>query len=277
MIFTITWVFHTSRHAVPLELPNAVAADDSGAMGYCWQAASGRFLLRTGSRAGRFLVEDGKRVIIERNPAGEDAMIVFHLLHSVMAAVLRQRGRLVLHASAAATPDGAVVLSGKSGAGKSTTLAALLQRDCDMIADDVTVLSPGAAGRVEVLPGVAQMHLWEDAAGRLSLDISELATHPVRRGKSAVPAAIGVTGTLPLRAVFLLERNGVERLQVSSLAGADKLTALLDCVYGPMLQGEHSGQFRLFSATAEQVAFHRIVRPKERWTVDEVVEVVLRG
>ena len=67
----------------------------------------------------------------------------------------------------------------------------------------------------------------------------------------------------------LLECNGVERLRAYSLAGADKLVALLDCVYGPMLPDEHPGQFRLFSATAEQVSIHRIIRPEGRWTVDE--------
>lgn len=263
--------------AVPMKLSDAVAADDSWKMGYCWQAAPGRFLLRAGLRSGRFLVEDGSRVIVERNPAGEDEMIVFHLLHSVMAAVMRQRGLLVLHATVAFTPAGAVVLSGQSGAGKSTTLAALMQRGCAMIADDIAVICFGATGSVDVLPGVAQMHLWEDAAGRLGLDIAGLKPHPLRRRKAAVTAPIGVAGPLPLRAIYLLERNSVVQLSVSSLTGASKFAALQDCVYGPMLPGEHPGQFRLFSAAAEQVAVHRIIRPEGRWTVDEVVEVILDG
>jgi len=262
---------------VPMQLAGAVAADDSWTMGYAWQAAPGRFLLLAGLCAGRFLVEDGRRVIVERNPAAEDERMVFHLLHSVMAAVMRQRGLLVLHANVAFTPAGAVVLSGKSGAGKSTTLAALLQRGCAMIADDIAVLRFGAAGSVEVLPGLAQMHLWEDAAGRLGLNIAGLPPHPLRNRKTAVAAPIGVAGPLPLRAIYLLECNGVEQLHVSSLTGADKFAALQDCVYGPMLPDEHPGQFRLFSATAEQSAVHRIIRPEGCWTVDEVVEVILNG
>lgn len=262
---------------VPRELADAVAADDSWTMGYSWQTAPGRFLLKAGMRAGRFLVEDGRKVIVERNPAAEDELIVFHLLHSVMAAVMRQRGLLVLHANVVLTPAGAVVLSGKSGAGKSTTLAALLQRGCSMIADDIAVLCFGAAGSAEVFPGVAQMHLWEDAAERLGLNITGLASHPLRRRKAAVAVPIGSAGLLQPKAIYLLECNGVEQLHVSSLTGSDKFAALQDCVYGPMLPDEHPGQFRLFSAAVEQMAVHRIMRPEGRWTVDEVIKVILYG
>ncbi len=262
---------------VPMNLEDAVAADDSWTMGYSWQIAPGRFLLKAGMRAGRFLVEEGSRVVAERNPAAEDERIVFHLLHSVMAAVMRQRGLLVLHANVVLTPAGAVVLSGKSGAGKSTTLAALLQSGCTMIADDIAVFCFGATGSVEVLPGVAQMHLWEDAAERLGMNITGLASHPLRRRKAAVAAPIGSVGLLPPKAIYLLECNGVEQLHVSSLTGSDKLAALLDCVYGPMLPEEHPGQFRLFCSAVEQMAVHRIIRPEGRWTVAEVIKVILNG
>ena len=176
--------------AVPMKLADAVASDDSWTAGFCWQASSGCFLLRTGLRTGRFLVEGGRRITVERNPAAEEERIVFHLLHSGMAAALRQRGLLVLHANVALTPSGAVMVSGRSGAGKSTTLAALLQRGCAMIADDVAVLRLGATGSVEVLPGIALMHLWEDAAGRLGLNTKGLPPHPLRPRKAAVAAPV---------------------------------------------------------------------------------------
>ena len=266
---------------VPMNLAGSVAVDDSWGMGYCWQAAPRRFLLLTGLRAGRFLIEDGRMVIVERNPAAEDEMIVFHLLHSVMAAVMRQRGLLVLHANVAFTQVGTVGMSGKSGAGKSTTLAALLQRGCEMIADDIAVLRFGETGSVEVLPGLAQMYIWEDAALRLGLNLAGLASHPLRRRKTAVAAPVGTTGLppgpFPLRAVYLLECNDVEQLCMSSLTGVEKFAALQECVYGPMLPDEHHGLFRLFSAAVEQVAVHRIIRPEGRWTVDEVAEVILDG
>src|SRR5579871_2080722 len=72
-----------------------VASDDQ------WQAAPGSYLLKAGPKAGRILVEGGKLVTLRRGAEAEPERIAFHITHSVMAAVLRQRGRLVLHASAA--------------------------------------------------------------------------------------------------------------------------------------------------------------------------------
>lgn len=165
---------------VPEKLENAMASDDSWKSGFCWQASPACYLLRGGLRSGRFLVEDGKRVTVERNPAAEDDRILFHLLHSVTAALLRQRGFLALHANTALTPRGAIALSGKSGAGKSTTLAALFQRGCAMISDDITALRIGTDGQVVAVPGAAQIHLWDDAAGRLGIDTSGFNCHPLR-------------------------------------------------------------------------------------------------
>ena len=241
-----------------------------------WQAEPGRFLLRGGARAGRFLAEDGTRVTLERNPAAEDEMLAFHFLDSVLAAVLRQRGLLVLHANAAVAPRGAIAVSGESGAGKSTTLAALLQRGCTMLADDITVLRLDAAGRVEALPGVPQLHLTEEAAEGLGQDISGLPRYQWRRMKAAVPIQIA-SAPASLRALYLLRSGPGPDLQIQTLTGAAKFAAVQECIYGPLLPREHPDQFPLFVAVTEQVAVFRLERPAGRWSVAEIAEVLLSG
>lgn len=261
--------------SVPKILENALASDDSWKSGFCWQALPGCFLLRGGRRSGCFLVEDGKHVTVERNPAAEDDRILFHLLHSVTAALLRQRGFLVLHANTALTPHGAIAMSGQSGAGKSTTLTALLQRGCTMISDDITALCFGTDGLVEAVPGAAQIHLWDNAAERLDIDTSGFGFHPLRREKVVFPTQRWYsTEPAPLRRLYLLDVHHDDNLHISCLTGVDKFAALQGCIHGPFFQEEHTGSFPLFSATA-QVDVFRIKRPEGRWTIDEVVEVIL--
>lgn len=257
-------------------VPRYLAAP--AAEGINWQAEPGRFLHRGGMRAGRFLVEGGERVTLERNLAAEDEMLCFHFLSAVLAAVLRQRGLLVLHANAAATPAGAVAMSGASGAGKSTTLAALLARGCAMLADDIVVLQKGQGGHVEVLPGVPQLHLTEESANAVGQDITGLPRYPWRRMKAAVPAHNSMaTDAASLRALYLLQTYGGAELRVQLLTGAEKFAALQDCVYGPLLADEHPGLFPLFTAVAEQVPVWRLERPAERWSLNYVAEVILNG
>ncbi|MCC6545290.1 MAG: hypothetical protein IT392_12470 [Nitrospirae bacterium] len=263
---------------VPMKLAGSAASNDSWDAGFCWQAAPGRYLLRGGLSAGRFLVEDGNRVTLERNSAAEDERLLFHLLHSVTAALFRQRGFLVLHASSANTPAGTIALCGKSRAGKSTTLAAMIQNGCTMVSDDLTILRRAANGCIEVVPGTTMMHLWDDAAQGVGLDISGLSRHPMRRGKAALEApGAPCLNAAPLHKIFILEPSTGKNIRLSRLSGTEKLDALLDCVYGPLFAEEHPGLFTIFSSAASQTDIFRVKRPESRWTVHEVVEFILNG
>ncbi|TRZ84081.1 hypothetical protein D4R89_13925 [bacterium] len=248
------------------------------AQGNMWQAEPGRFLFRGGARAGRFLAEGGTHVTLERNPAAEDGMLCFYFLDAVLAAILRQRGLLVLHANAAVTPTGAIAVSGDSGAGKSTTLAALLQHDCTMLSDDITALRLGNDGQVRILPGVPLLHLSEDAAAGLGRDIAGLPRYQWRRMKAAIPTqAAMATQPALMRALYLLQTHSGDDLSVHPLTGAEKFAALQTCVYGPLLPQEHPGQFPLLAAVADQVAVFRIERPGALWAVRDVMNVILNG
>ena len=257
---------------VPRQLSAPVAQDQS------WQAEPGRFLLKGGRYAGRFLVESGRRVTLQRSSTAEDQALGFHFLDSVLAATLRQNGLLILHANSVVTPRGAVAVSGESGAGKSTTLAALLQRGCTMLADDVTVLRLGIDGRVEVLPGPPQYCLCEDAAQRLGQDIAGLPRHRKRNKKFVVPAHAAIAKTpLPLRALYLLRSHPGSELRVRCLNGAEKFDAMQEAIYGPLLPEEHPSQFPLFAALTSQVKVFRMERPEQGWTLDAVAEALLHG
>ncbi len=260
---------------VPKALPDALVTHDTWETGVCWQAAPGRFLVKGGRKSGRFLVEDGCRITLQCNPEALDDLILFHLFHPVAAALFRQRGLLTLHASTVASDGEALVLCGESGAGKSTTLTAMLKKGCAMVSDDLTVVRPGGCC-VEALTGPPRMHLCEDAAHRLGFAVEELDRHPARSSKRAVSAA-GEARPVPLQRLCILEHASGSTLKISRPQGADKLHALMGCVYGPLFQEEHSGLFALFSAVAEQADIIRIQRPVGRWSVDEVIEAVRNG
>jgi hypothetical protein len=257
---------------VPRRLPAPQAGEAS------WEAAPGAFLVRGGPRAGRFLAEAGA-VTLQRGPRCDDAVLARCFTDRVLPAVLRQRGLLVLHANAVATPRGVVVIGGESGAGKSTTLAALLGRGCRMLSDDVTALRPGAApGLVEVVPGAAQTHLAEDAADVLGYAVDPAQLQPWRRMKAAIPTHGGMAPQAGrLRALYLLRLSPGDDVAVTAAAGGVKFRVLQDCLYGPMFAEEHPALFPLMSAVAVTVPFFLLERPAGRWSVGEVADAILGG
>ena len=167
--------------------------------------------MRGGSGSGRFLVSQGE-VVVERNSECDDTRLARCFVNQVLPAVLRQRGLLVLHANAVKVGDGVVLIGGDSGAGKSTTLAALLYRGYRMVSDDVTALKTGSeAEGVDVVPGVAQTHLTEDSATRLGYEIDPAQLQPWRRMKAAIPTRRSMaTGPAPLRMIVFLSIHDVQ-------------------------------------------------------------------
>jgi hypothetical protein len=258
------------EHLVPQRLRVPQAGEAS------WDAAPGLFLLRGGRRAGRFLVE-ADAVTFERNFECEDAILARYFTDRVLVALLRHRGLLVLHANAVEVSGGVIVIGGESGTGKSTTLAALLDRGGRMLSDDVTALQPGGAPRsVEVLPGVAQTHLTADAAEGLGYTVGPAQLQPWRRMKAAIPTHDGMAQRAGrLRALYILRLSDGDDVVVTQANGGDKFRALQECVYGPMFTEEYPALFPLMSTVVNTVPFFWLERPAGRWSVGEVGDAIL--
>jgi hypothetical protein len=254
---------------VPRELKHPVLSDER------WDVGPRLFLVRGGRRAGRFLVESGT-VTFERNPHGTDEFLGDCFVREVLPAILRDRGLLVLHADAAVTSHGVVLVAGQSGVGKSTTLAALLEHGCMMLADDVTTVALAADGYPEVLPGAATMRLTEAAVNGLGYQlVPELELRP-RRLKSRIRTddrMAQVSGRLV--AIYILGIHGGGEVRATELSGVEKFGALQSCIHGPMLAHEHPQVFPIAAAITRSTAIHRLERPAVGWTVQEVAAAVL--
>lgn len=130
-----------------------------------WRFPDGSWLLRYGSGeqapwsiAGR--VGDPRLTVRWSDPdLAEDLPQI--LTGPGLAMALEGRDALVLHASAVLVGGRAVLLIGMSGAGKSTTAAALVRSGCALVSDDLAVLE-GAPPRVHCGPG--RLRLYSDSA-----------------------------------------------------------------------------------------------------------------
>lgn len=109
-------------------------------------------------QVGHFLIIAGKEIRFNRQ--ADDHLGDFHsyLCSMAMVAILYQRGDMVLHASAVATPVGGLLFFGESGAGKTTTTAGFAQRGYHILTEDVTVVRL-QDGVPYVLPGIPYLKL----------------------------------------------------------------------------------------------------------------------
>ena len=123
-------------------------------------------LLRWDS-VGGFLVENGNTITVDPNPGTDPYLLSLPLLGPVMAALLSQRGLLVLHGSAVANDQEAVVFLGPSGSGKSSAAAAMHARGYQLVTDDVLAVDLRRDSQPVVAPGLPLLKLRPNVADNL--------------------------------------------------------------------------------------------------------------
>src|SRR4051812_10193036 len=196
---------------------------------------------------GRFLVREGREIIVEPAQGASERNVRLFLLGSALGALLHQRGLLPLHANAIEMDGRAVAFSGHSGAGKSTIAAWFHDRGRRILSDDVCVIGFDADGRAIAYPGIPRLRLWREALEASGREAGGYARSFDALDKYDVPSENRALEPLPLAAIYLLrqaEENAgaaaIERLQ-----GVDSVETLMSNTYrGAYLQtigrtGEH--------------------------------------
>lgn len=131
--------------------------------GVLWKTAPGRFELEVPNTA-RYLASHGSEVVIELQPEANPDEVRTYLLGSVAGAVLQQREMFVLHAGGFVHEGRAILVCGRSGAGKSTVLQGLARRGYATMSDDLVPIGLNEAGTCIASPGYPFTRLCQDAA-----------------------------------------------------------------------------------------------------------------
>lgn len=255
----------------PAEIPGCLQK------GARFQAAPGQLLVWMDGVA-RFLALEGREIVVEPAPGASDNDIRVLLLCSPLGAILLQRGLLPLHASAIATPRGAVLFMGASGVGKSTLAAEFRRRGFRPLADDISVVTFDEKGLPWVAAGYPQFKLWPDSAGGLVEDPAALPK--MRKGSEKLLCEFRKdfkSEAMPLHGIYLLQTGSNVELTHSVERGLRRVTHLIEHTYRNKfltgLQGK-ADHFKLVAKLAESVKITRVARPRGRFMLREVADWV---
>jgi len=188
-----------------------------------------------------------------------------YLLGPVCGLVLRLRGAACVHASAIATEDGALLVCGPAGAGKSTTAAAFAARGRKVLADDVAALEASPDG-VAVRAAYPHLRLWPDAVRALYGHESRLPPLTPNWDKRYLDLAEGDdafhAGALPVAAVAVLGgRETEDAPRVEPMRPADAVLALVANTYMGWLPdlAAQARDLALYARLAREVPVFRAV------------------
>lgn len=223
----------------------------------------------------RYLVSGGSSIVVAPDPGADDDSVRAFLLGAGFAAVLYQRGFLVLHGNAVAVGDACLVCVGPSHSGKSTLAAALMRRGHRVLADDVVPVDAA----LRVLPGTARIKLWADSADRLAIETAGLRRVRPALGKFSLPVGdLYPGGPLPVRWVYLLATHASPETRLEAVNGMERYQVLRGNTYGAgYLEGMElaPGHLRRCGLLAGRVRMARLTRPEHGFDVDALVDRVL--
>lgn len=163
---------------------------------------------------GAFLISGTDVIDVEPwNDAGP-RLIALPLLGTVFAVLLHLRGLLVLHASALDVDGRGAVFMGDKGAGKSTTAGAFIAAGHSLVTDDIVAIRAEADGSFSILPAIAQLKLWEDAATALALTHTDrqVEIHPAIEKRQHWLKSGFASNAVPARCIMVLARSTETRI-----------------------------------------------------------------
>jgi hypothetical protein len=207
------------------------------------------------------------------------------LLGCVLGRLLRMRGVTCLHASVVAVDSSAIAILGESGAGKSTTAAALAARGLPVLADDIAALIPNEK-RFWVQSGYPRLRLWPNSVNAIHGSIEELSLVSINfdkrfldlKGKDKEQWQFQ-SQALPLMAVYILGERDPKLTApiINPLSLPEAMKHLMFNTYGRafLTYQQCKQEFQELGQLAKTVPVRELLRPDHLGSLGKIYDVIL--
>ena len=235
---------------------------------YWWQGMQAENRMIFNCQAGLFEIRDGNTIIMQLYPDADNELAKIFLLGSAMGAIQVQRGRIPVHGGAIFTSNGAVIITGGQGAGKSTMTSAFVHNGYPYLTDDVSSVSFEDDNAI-IFPAYPQRKLVRDACASLGYTPDDLILVDSGRDKFAVRDkenwCMEPTRLWAIAELFPIGKDEV--VSVSRVKGRD----MLDCVARNLYRlwmhmpdgGMKPGVFKKILNIAGQTEVYRVGVPRD--------------
>lgn len=205
-----------------------------------------------------------------------------YLYGPVLGFVLRAWGRLAMHASCVRIGDGAVLLAGPPGAGKSTTAAALATRGLAVVSDDLTALAlEDGDDAPRAWPAFDHLRLWPDGERVVLGDGARLEriTPGWEKRRFPLEGSAFAGEPAPVRAVFTLRPRRGGRAVARPLTPSRALITLATLTYANYLLDPpmRAQELMQLGALVRAVPVLALTPPVGRENLDQLCDAIVRA
>lgn len=175
-------------------------------------------------------LRSGRAVGFVRQPMQMPAAFFSGLLFTTLYQALRPHGFFLLHAAALSWRGQGVLITGPSGAGKTTTMLQCVRAGFQFVSDDATLLTRTANGEISAVATLNTMHVTSRTVGFFP-ELAPFGTERADNGKSTIflPEVYpgSVTSQTPVRLLIVPSLHGPCDGSFEPLAGRAVLSEAL--------------------------------------------------
>jgi len=233
--------------------------------------------------AGIFIIENGNTILVspsydyaKTSNIAIDTVLSGFITGWAMAFLLYQRGFTGLHSSALTLGNGAILIAGQSGAGKTTISLQLQNKGFKYLTDDITYVSPSDGFIVH--PGLPVQKICRDISSNIT-DKSSLIYADSQKDKYAIiNTEHHCQIPQELKFLFFMEKKQVDQLIFQELYGFEKLPIIISALYMKNLYTkthfppEEKCRCLKLASTIRVI---KIQRPENQDTVTEIIKNIL--
>ncbi len=226
---------------------------------------------------GFYLIQNGQILVKIKSGYNYETISPWILGYCLSMALL-QKGVLTIHCSAIATDNGAILISGTPGAGKSSLAGKLLEHGYKLLADDVAAIR-FVDGDCLVYPAFPFQKLCSNEVEKRKLDKDTLIYINEDKDKYLVPVTdIFESNPRKLKAFFYIIKAPVDCLTIQKLSGFECFLSIKDNLFLHRLTGKWETTPEVINQcmkTASVCDVYLITRPENADTLEEISQEVI--
>lgn len=230
---------------------------------------------------GSFLIEEGSKISYQLKGTYNEFYVSEIISCLCLNIIMMQRGTITFHGSCVERKEKGIIISGDSGAGKSTITTELIESGSSFLSDDIVPVT--VEHDVSAWASYPQRKLCEDVINKKKVDKKRISVFQEdnQKDKYAINQSEDFrTEPIKLDWMYILKVEDCEQIKIEEITGSDKLKYIINSIFGRTYynyMGFGMEQMKKAIKIAEAIKVCVITRPANIDTSKEIVDIIDRS